>query len=242
MKLIRVVDALIGRVVSVVDGIARAKNLVHSVFFLIPVFFNSNTLYRFFSSLPFVKNMPKRVQILLFIIAKLISVLVLSRVALSFGYILMEDLHRAVAQFYPSTSGGMNLGSSGQPPLPSDTFIPVSQDPEDNPPEGSLPLVHQQQDQTSAPQVTAVGQQKLESVLLKHINRHCRLVEVRNKYPQLNSTEVDYLYLAKNLAISQFDTDTKTDSEMADLAAHIGNYRKIKILLDHFLEEYFKED
>lgn len=59
--------------------------------------------------------MPKRVQIIFFIIAKFISVLVLSRVALSFGYILMEDLHRAVAQFYPSTSGGMPGGSA---PLP----------------------------------------------------------------------------------------------------------------------------
>ncbi|GER39056.1 glutaminyl-peptide cyclotransferase [Striga asiatica] len=43
----------------------------------------------------------------------------------------------------------------------------------------SIRLVHQQQDQTSAPQVTAVGQQKLESVLLKHIKRHCQLKEIR---------------------------------------------------------------
>lgn len=116
----------------------------------------------------------------------------------------MDELSKALYQFYPA-SGGMNLGSSGQPPLPSDPFIPLSQDPEENPPGGSQPLVHQQQDQTSAPQVTAVGQQKLESVLLKHLKRHCKLVKVRHKYPQLNSTEVDYLYLAKNMAISQFD-------------------------------------
>lgn len=151
--------------------------------------------------------------------------LYLYKILLSTGLLLMDELSKALYQFYPA-SGEMNLGSSGQPPLPSDPFIPVSQDPEDNPPEGSQPLVHQQQDQTSAPQVTAVGQQKLESVLLKHIKRHCQLVEVQNKYPQLNSTEVDSLYLAKNMAISQFDTDTKSDSEMADLAASIGNYKK----------------
>lgn len=62
--------------------------------------------------------MPKRVQIIFFIIAKFISFLVLSRVALSFGYILMEDLHRAVAQFYPSTPGGMP-GASAPLPGPS---------------------------------------------------------------------------------------------------------------------------
>lgn len=50
------------------------------------------------------------------------------------------------------------------------------------------------------------------------------------------------LRIALNCAISQFDTDKKTDSEMADLAACIGSYRKIQILLDHFLAEYFKED
>lgn len=153
----------------------------------------------------------------------------------------MDELSKALYQFYPA-SGEMNLGSSGQPPLPSDPFIPVSQDPEDNPPEARRDLVHQQQDQTSAPQVTAVGQQKLESVLLKHIKRHCQLLEVKKKYPQLNSSEVDYLYLAKNMAISQFDTDTKSDSEMADLAASIGNYKKIKIILDYFIASYFQED
>lgn len=195
------------------------------------------------SSLPFVKGMPKREQIFWFNIAKLVSVLVLSKLSFALGYVFMDELQRAVDQFIPSASGGMNLGSSGQPPLPSpsDPFLPVSQDPEENPPGGSQAFVHQEQDQTSA-QVTTVGQQKLESVLLKHIKRHCQLVEVRHKYPQLNSTEVDSLYLAKKMAISQFDTDTKTDSEMADLAACIGNYRKIRILLDHFFAENWKED
>lgn len=60
----------------------------------------------------------------------------------------MDELSKALYPFYP-VSGGMNLGSSGQPPLPSDPFIPVSQDPEENPPGTSQPLVHQQQDQTS---------------------------------------------------------------------------------------------
>lgn len=44
------------------------------------------------------------------------------------------------------------------------------------------------------------------------------------------------------MAISQLDTDMKTDSEIADLAACIGNYRKIQIILDNFLADYYKED
>lgn len=75
-------------------------------------------IYSFFSSLPFVKGMPKRVQIIFFCIAKFISVLVLSKLAFAFGYVFMDDLQRAVAQFIPSTSGGMP-GASTQPTGPS---------------------------------------------------------------------------------------------------------------------------
>ena len=76
-----------------------------------------------FSSLPLVKKVPKRVQILLFRIAKVIGVLVLSKVAFALGYLLMDDLSRAVAQFYPSSSGG---GGSSTPPGPSgdSSFFP----------------------------------------------------------------------------------------------------------------------
>ncbi|XP_050888768.1 uncharacterized mitochondrial cytochrome b-like protein AtMg00590 [Lathyrus oleraceus] len=45
-------------------------------------------------------------------------------------YVFMEDLVRAVAQFYPSSSGGMS-GGFNQPPSP----------------EGALPVFHENQDQ-----------------------------------------------------------------------------------------------
>jgi len=164
------------------------------------------------------------------------------KIILWLGLLLMDELSRALAPFYPSSGG---VGSSGQPPLPSpsDPFsahIPVSQDPEDNPPGGSHPLVHHQQDQTSAP--PDAGQKKLESVLEKHLKRHSKLGEVRTKYPQLNSAGIDYTDLAKKMAISQLDTDMKPDSEMADLAAYLKNYQKMKSLLDDFLAFYFRED
>ena len=52
----------------------------------------------------------------------MLNTLLLARVAVSLGYVLMEDLSRAVAQFYPSTSGGMYGGSSTPPPGPSDNW------------------------------------------------------------------------------------------------------------------------
>ncbi|KAK4337512.1 hypothetical protein RND71_043839 [Anisodus tanguticus] len=189
-------------------------------------------------------SLPSQKKSLLFGLFHLFFALCFFKSLLWLGLLLMDELSKALFPFYPS-SMGMHVGSSGQPPLPSPSdpgsfHIPVSQDPEENPPGGSHPPVHQQQDETSAPH--NLGQKKIEAVLEKHLRRHCQLVEVRTKYPQLNSTEIDYYYLAKNMAISQLDTDLKTDSEIADLAASVKNYKNIKSLLDDFLDSYYKED
>ncbi|KAM7460729.1 hypothetical protein LguiB_035937 [Lonicera macranthoides] len=202
----------------------------------------NESLWTRFSSLPLVRRVSFQNQILLFGLFHLFFSLFIYKSILWLGLLLMDELSHALTPLYPSSGG---VGSSGQPPLPSpsDPFsahIPVSQDPEENPPGGSNPRVHHQQDQTSAP--PDVGQKKRESVLEKHLKRHCQLGEVRTKYPQLNSTDTDYQYLAKNMAISQLDTDTKTDSEIADLAAVITNYHQIKSLLDDFLASSFKAD
>ena len=55
-------------------------------------------LLSFFCGLPFLTNVPKRVQILLFLMVKLLFAL---------EYLFMDDLSRAVAQFCPSASGGL---------------------------------------------------------------------------------------------------------------------------------------
>jgi hypothetical protein len=70
-----------------------------------------------------VKKVQKRVQILLFCIAKIICLLVLSKVVFALGYALMEDLSRAVDQFYPSASGGMSGGPSTPPGPPGDSSL-----------------------------------------------------------------------------------------------------------------------
>lgn len=109
-------------------SVARAKNLVHSVLFPIPVFLDTNNLLQFFCSLPLFRKMPTRAKILILCIGKVLLSLILARVAVSLGYVLMEedDLSRAVSQFYPSTSGGMS-GGPGTPPGPSgDPFFPLA--------------------------------------------------------------------------------------------------------------------
>lgn len=71
------------------------------------------------NSLPLVRKVSKRVRILVFRIGKVIGGLVLSKVALELGYVLMDDLTRAVAQFDYPPSGGINEGWFSQPPTPT---------------------------------------------------------------------------------------------------------------------------
>lgn len=87
-----------------------------------------------FCSLPLVKNVPKRVQILFFRIARGVCVLLVSKVAFALGYVLMEDLSHALSQFYPSSSGGMSGGPS-TPPVPSgdSSLVPINENNEDQP-------------------------------------------------------------------------------------------------------------
>nr|UHJ18764.1 ATP synthase F1 subunit alpha [Lonicera japonica] len=89
---------------------------------LVLALYDDRRLLLFFCSLPLIKNLPKRVQILFFRIAKMLFLLVLAKGAFALGYVLMEDLSRAVGQFYPSFSGGMSGGSSTPPPGPSDNW------------------------------------------------------------------------------------------------------------------------
>lgn len=189
-----------------------------------------------------VRRLPLTKRLLLYAVVKVVLLVILGSICRSLFHLWMDELGelgKALVPFYPS-SAGMHVGSSGgQPPLPSpsDPFlIPVWLDSEENPQGVSHPPVHQQQDPASAP-----GQLKMQSLLEKHMRRHCQKSEVREKYPQLNSTEIDYLDFAKKMAISELDTDGKTDNEKLHLVQSI-QYREIRSLLDDFLEKYFKED
>ena len=82
-----------------------------SIYFIYILFLrNDRSILNFFCCLPFVKKVPKRVQILFFIIYQVLLVLVLKKVVFTLGYVFMDDLTRAVAQFYASSGGGMSGG------------------------------------------------------------------------------------------------------------------------------------
>lgn len=69
-------------------------------------------ILNFFHSLPLLPRVPKRVRMYFFIIAQVFCVFVLSKFAFALGYLFMDDLSRAISQFYPSASGGMSGVSS----------------------------------------------------------------------------------------------------------------------------------
>lgn len=64
---------------------------------------------------PLVEVIPEQLRSTFFWGGKLILSLLLSKLLFSLGYLLMDDLQRAVAQFYPSASGGMFDGSCPSP-------------------------------------------------------------------------------------------------------------------------------
>ena len=103
--------------------VARAKNLVHSVLFPIPVFRNINKVFSCFCWLPIIKKMPTKCQLVLFLISKFLLLLVLTKLILVLGYLFMDDLSRALSQFHPGFSGGLGGGSSTPPPNPSGDFF-----------------------------------------------------------------------------------------------------------------------
>jgi hypothetical protein len=72
---------------------------------------------QFFWSLPLVRDLPPKVRIYLNIYSYLLFRLVISQLAVSLGYLFMDELEKAVSQFYPSW--GM-YSSGGQAPGPSD--------------------------------------------------------------------------------------------------------------------------
>ncbi len=101
----------------------RLMNLFSVIFgsvSLILVFFDNKTILRFLCRIPGFRKIPTRVQSVVFCIGRALFSLLLASVAVKLGYVFMEDLSRAVAQFYP---GGMAGGpGTPTPPGPSENF------------------------------------------------------------------------------------------------------------------------
>ena len=87
------------------------------------------------------------------------------------------------------------------------------------------------------------GQKRLLSVLERHLRRHCASPARIHKYPYVvDWKQEDFHYFAQHIAISELDSDTKTDIEMGNLADYLQNSTKLKTILDQFLEKYYQND
>ena len=167
--------------------------------------------------------------------------LILLKIVYSLGYLLMDELHQAVAPFL-HTSGGINEGGFSQPPTPTP--------PPENSGLGLLPGAQSEEDRpdpnhyasgSSQAHKKEVAKKKLYTVLKKLFKKYCASPGVADKYPYLK--EEDFDYFAQNFAISQLDIDDgKSDVEIANLSEYINNFTRMKLLLESFFEEYFNGD
>jgi hypothetical protein len=106
--------------VALVSGLLLSR-LVHSVLFPTLVF--RDTIFKFLSSLPLFRRIPKRILIIFYGFSRLLFPFILARISVSMGDFFMDELSRAVAPFYTSTSGGMSGGSLTPPPGPSGNWF-----------------------------------------------------------------------------------------------------------------------
>jgi hypothetical protein len=170
----------------------------------------------------------------------------------------MDDLSRAVAQFYPTWGGG----GFSQPPTPTPPpenfglgLIPGAQSEVDRPDSFHYPSASSQEAQREgqpgsshlAPHQGEVGKEKLLSVLERHVQKHFLCQKTQKKYPCLlewgkDLTPEDLRYYAEHIAMSELDIEGKEDFELADLADHLKEYRRSKSILDQFLDEFLKTD
>ena len=199
------------------------------------ILLSSEILIRFFCSFTLVKKIPESIKIYFFFLGKMLCLLLMSKFFFSLGYLFMDELQRAVAQFYPSTSGGMNGGFNPSPvPENSSILAAASHETEGQPEPGSSHL---------APHQVEVGKKKLLGVLERHLRKHCLSPEVRKKFPQVvDWQQEDFKYFTENLAISELDVETLTDSQINDLAEYIRAYSKIKTVLNQYLDTRFSDD
>nr|CBJ23364.1 hypothetical protein [Beta vulgaris subsp. maritima] len=75
------------------------------------------------------KRLPGNLQVVLYVFLHILGGLALSKVARELGYLFMDELGKAVSQFYPPASGGMSGGSSTPPgPFEDPSFIPINEE------------------------------------------------------------------------------------------------------------------
>lgn len=214
-------------------------NLIHSLWakmYIFLAFYLSGhlSIFSFVNSLPLVRKLSFQIRIFLYALVKLLFFLLILKIFYSLGYLFMDELQRAVAQFYPSTSGGIHEGGFSQPPTtpPENSglgLIPGAQSEEDRPDSNHYASGSSQE-----------AKEKLLAILKRHLRKHCASQAVAQKYPYLKDLKQDdFNYFAQHIAISELEIESKTDREIAELADYILNYNRVKTLLDLFFETDF---
>lgn len=86
-----------------------------------------------------------------------------------------------------------------------------------------------------------MGERKLYAVVKQHLRKYCASQAVAHRFPTLKDLSPGELdFFTKRFCRSDFDVEFNSDAEMADLAKFIGNYNRVKTLLDLSFELYFR--
>lgn len=147
------------------------------------------------------------------------SGLVLS-IAVDTEYVLINDLTRAVMQFYP--------------PLSGEGFVPPLTPPPGNSGFELLPAAAPLQEPEAQQ-----AQNQLVSLLEKQLRRYCADQKVAQKFPALQYQEMNTF--AKHLALEELEIEGKPATEVAGLTTYLKKFRIVKSFFHDFFNAFFEE-
>nr|UIR99387.1 ATP synthase F1 subunit alpha [Bidens alba var. radiata] len=147
-------------------------------------------------------------------------VVVVSVLVVGAGYLYMDELARAVTQFYPAGGGWGNLGGPTPPPDSGVEFLPAATLPQGDP-EGE-PV------------------KNLRTLLKKHLQRYSGDEKVMRKFPALKNLEMEAC--ATHLATNELEVEGKPAEEVAELSRYLKSYRHVKSFLNSFFTLLFDNE
>lgn len=192
-------------------------------------------------------------RFIFFSISRMLFVLLLSKILLSFGYIFMDELQQIVAPYLPSSSGGM-YGSSFQPPLPSGepSFLPIGSENdnlerEDSSSRGQVIIespvasvgdlidADPNFDQKAGAAVDIKIKKEIELTVKEKLRTYWKRPSVAQRFPNIKS--LDFADLAKLLAQEDLELESKSTKDLLDLFKHVQNLKNVSPLFEELLGE-----
>ena len=217
--------------------------------FILKTFPSEQKIFTLFCAAPLVRKMQKEMQILFFYVCKSFFIFLLSRLSFALGYIFMDDLSRAVNQFYPSgTGGGMSStlpGPSGDP-----SFLPIHTDDRE---EGSLhSLTSSDQkflreffetDVSSSnsldpkdPNISPECWESFELYIQKKFERYLSWKNVKNRFPHVG--RLDSKVCAQEIAAFLIkDFTNPTDDGIKNFMKELGAIKPFEGIFDQKIKE-----